>query len=240
MKIIYGGVTFLLDPWLQDKGTGMSAPTVRPEMSGVKSPLDALPFSPEEILSGVDYCLVTHVHPDHFTEDYLPKSMKVMVQNNADCDKVKASGFENVTVLDDTSRINGAVTIRKMPAIHGDNEQIAAIMGEASGYLLTGEEKSLYIAGDTVFYDGVAETLNRFDPDVVVLNCCEATVPEGRLIMDLHDVESVCRLCPKAAVIATHLDSVNHALLTSDDVRQFVADNNLTQIIVPHSGEWIG
>lgn len=239
MKIVYGGVTFLLDPWLQDKGTGMTAPAVRPEMCGIKSPLNALPASPEEILSGVDYCLVTHVHPDHFTKDYLPNSMKILVQNTADCEKVKASGFENVTVVDDASKINGVVTIRKTPAVHGDNEQIAAIMGEVSGYLLAGAEKSLYIAGDTVFYSGVAETLSKFTPDVIVLNCCEATVPEGRLIMNLQDIESVCRVCPKATVIATHLDSVNHALLTSDDVRQFVLNNHLNQVIVPHSGEWI-
>lgn len=239
MKINYGGVTFLLDPWLQDKGTGMTAPTVRPEMHGIKSPLNALPVPPEEILRRVDYCLVTHVHPDHFTKDYLPNSIKILVQNNADGEKVKASGFDHVSVIDDASRIKDVVTIRKRPAVHGDNEQIAAIMGEVSGYLLTGEEKSLYIAGDTIFYSGVAETLNRFTPDVVVLNCCEATVPGGRLIMNLHDIESVCRLCPKATVIATHLDSVNHALLTSDDVLQFVINNNLNQVIVPHSGEWI-
>ena len=127
----------------------------------------------------------------------------------------------------------------KTPAVHGDNEQVVMRMGESSGYFLTGEEKSLYIAGDTVFYRGVAETLNRFTPDVIVLNCCEATTPDGRLIMNLQDVESVCRLCPKATVIATHLDSVNHALLTSEDVRQFAVSNNLKQVVVPHNGEWI-
>lgn len=239
IKIEYGGVTFLLDPWLQDKGTGMSAPTVRPEMRGIKSPLDPLPISPEAILSNVDYCLVTHVHPDHFTKDYLPLNIKILAQNAEDCRKVESLGFENVSVINGTGVINGAVTIRKTPAIHGDNEKISAKMGDVSGYLLTGEEKTLYIAGDTVFYDGVAETLTRYTPDVVILNCYEATVPEGRLIMNLHDVESVCKLCSGATVIATHLDSVNHALLTSEDVRQFAVNNKLKQIIVPHKGEWI-
>ncbi len=123
--------------------------------------------------------------------------------------------------------------------VHGDNEQVAMRMDETSGYLLNGEERSLYIAGDTVFYSGVAETLNRFAPDVIILNCCEATAPDGRLIMDLYDIECVCNLCPEATVIATHLDSVNHALLTSEDVRQFAFNNNLKQVVVPRSGEWI-
>lgn len=40
LKITYGDTVFLLDPWLQDKGTGFSAPTVNPEMSGLKGPFD--------------------------------------------------------------------------------------------------------------------------------------------------------------------------------------------------------
>ncbi|MCI8333740.1 MAG: MBL fold metallo-hydrolase [Lachnospiraceae bacterium] len=152
---------------------------------------------------------------------------------------MKAFGFENVSVIADIGTQTGITTIIKTPSVHGDNEQVVMRMGETSGYLLTGEEKSLYIAGDTVFFKGVAETLNRFTPDVIILNCCEATTPDGRLIMDLHDVESVCNICPEATVIATHLDSVNHALLTSEDIRQFVIDNNLKQLVVPHNGEWI-
>ena len=239
LKIVYGGITFLLDLWLQNRRTGFSALAVRPEMKGVKSPLNALPMSPEEVLNGVDYCLVTHIHPDHFTEHYLPKNIKIMVQNDTDCKKAKAFGFENVSVIADNGTKTGIVTIMKTPSAHGDNEQVVVRMGETSGYLLTGEDKSLYIAGDTVFYSGVAETLNRFAPDVIIVNCCEATAPDGRLVMNLHDVECVCGLCPEATVIATHLDSVNHALLTSGDIRQFAFDNHLNQVVVPCNGEWI-
>ena len=35
LKIMYGGITFLVDPWLQDQGTGFSAKAVRPEMQGI-------------------------------------------------------------------------------------------------------------------------------------------------------------------------------------------------------------
>lgn len=56
LKIIYDGITFLLDPWLQDKGTGFSAMTVSPKMSGIKNPMNELPNSPAEILKDVEYC----------------------------------------------------------------------------------------------------------------------------------------------------------------------------------------
>lgn len=153
--------------------------------------------------------------------------------------KIEALGFENVSVIADTGTKIGNVMIMKTPAVHGDNEQIATIMGETSGYLLTGEKNSIYISGDTVFDTGVEEILNHYDPDVILLNCCEATVPEGRLIMNLNDVESVCKLCPTATVIATHLDSVNHALLSRNDIRLFVVNKNLKHIIVPSNGEWV-
>ena len=57
--------------------------------------------------------------------------------------------------------------------------------------------------------------------------------------MNLSDVEAVCKKAPEALVIATHLDSVNHALLTGDDVRDFVQAHGLAQVYVPRNGESI-
>ena len=46
LKIKYGDIVFLIDPWFQDQGTGFSAKTVRPEMQGIKCPMNALPDTP--------------------------------------------------------------------------------------------------------------------------------------------------------------------------------------------------
>ena len=239
LKIKYGDQTILLDPWLQDKGTGFSAGVVRAEMAGVRNPMNDLPMTPEEVLAGVDFCLVTHIHPDHFTPDYLPKSIKIIVQDSEDRRKAESMGFENVSAFEgDTLRL-GSVTVTKVPAVHGDNEKVVEMMGSGSGYVLNGEGRKLYVAGDTVYCSAVEQTLEKYQPDVITLNCCEATTPVGRLIMDLADVEAVCRRAPKALVIATHLGSVNHALLTSDDVRNFALACGLTQVCVPENGETI-
>ncbi len=93
MKIRYGVLTILLDPWLQDKGAGFSAPTVDPGMENIRNPMNELPLSPEMILAGVDFCLVTHLHPDHFTADYLPKGMKILVRNGEERDRLIQMGF---------------------------------------------------------------------------------------------------------------------------------------------------
>lgn len=237
LKIEYGGQTILLDPWLQDQGMGFSAAAVRPEMNGVRSPLNALPMTPDEILAGVDFCLVTHIHPDHFTPDYLPKGMRIIVQNAKDQQEAKSMGFENVLAFEKDTMNFGSVTITKVPAIHGDNEELAIRMGIGSGYILSGERKTLYIAGDTVYCSTVEETLKTYAPDVIAVNCCEATTPHGRLIMNLPDVEAVCRQMPKALVIATHLDSVNHALITSSEVKDFAQKHGLENLSVPQNGE---
>ncbi len=239
LKIDYCGQTILLDPWLQDKGTGFSAKAVKPEMNGMRNPLNDLPFPPEAVLHDVDFCLVTHIHPDHFTEDHLPKGIKVVVQNDDDMQEAISMGFHDVTTFENDRLRVGSMTITRVPAIHGDSETVANDMGCSSGYVLSGEEKTLYIAGDTVYCPSVARTIENYWPDVIVLNCCEATTPGGRLIMDLSDLEAVCRAAPDALVIATHLDSVNHALLTSADIKNFVQKKGLTQVRVPQNGAWI-
>lgn len=237
LKIQYGDQTILLDPWLQDQGTGFSASAVRPEMRGVRSPLNALPMTPDEILDGVDFCLVTHIHPDHFTPDYLPKGMRIIVQNEEDRQEAKSMGFENVSAFEGDTINLGSVAITKVPAIHGDNEGLVKQMGIGSGYILSGERKTLYIAGDTVYCSKVGETLKKYTPDVIAVNCCEATTPYGRLIMNLSDVEAVCRQAPEALVVATHLDSVNHALITSREVKDFAREHGLKNLFVPQNGE---
>lgn len=239
LKINYGNQMILLDPWLQDKGVGFSAPAVKPEMNGVRNPMNDLPMMPQKILDGVDFCLLTHIHPDHFTGDYLPKWIKIVVQNEEDEKTIRTMGFSDVIAFEGNELSIGSVTITKAPAVHGDNEAVAEEMGCVSGFILSGEYKTLYIAGDTVYYYGVERTLEEYQPDVIVVNCCEATLPLGRLIMNLSDVEAVCNKAPEALVIATHLDSVNHALLNSDDIKKYAQMKGLTQICVPGNGEWI-
>ena len=229
----------MVDPWLQDKGCGFSAKTIIPEMAGIKNPMIELPMQPQKILQGVDYCIVTHIHPDHFTKDYLPADIKIIVPTVEEKKIIMGMGFRNVIVFEDMRLKLRDVRITKTPGIHGDNREIAELMGEVNGYIFEGERKKLYLAGDTIYYKTIEDILHSIHPEVIILNCCEATVPKGRLIMNLSDVEKVCKNCPYSTVIATHLDSVNHALLSSEDIRDFAYAKGLKQIVVPHNGETV-
>lgn len=239
LKITYMGSTFLVDPWLQDKGTGFSAPTRKKEMSGIKNPMNNLPFSAEQILSDVEFCLITHTHPDHFTADYLPMDMKMFVQNKEDVKTVKSMGFLNVYEISDNGLIINDIHIDKTPCVHGSNIIVAKMMKEVHGFYISGEEKSVYIVGDTVLTKDISDILKSRKPDAVVLNCCEATLPLGRLIMNLTDIDSVCRLVPDSVIIASHLNSVNHSYLMRNDVQSYVQKKGLKQVTVPEDGEII-
>ncbi len=238
LKIEYSGISFLIDPWLQDQGTGFSAKAVRQEMCGIKCPMNALPDSPESILRSVDYCLVTHLHFDHFSRDYLPRDLRIIAQNHEDAEKIRGMGFENAAAFESESLTVGDVVIHKTKAVHGDSDEAVQKMGEVCGYVFEASgEKCLYLAADTIYCSEAEQTIRKYHPEVIILNCCEATTPLGRLIMNLPDVEKVCQAAPQAIVIASHLDSVNHALLTRKDIIAFAKKKNLSGIRVPEDGK---
>lgn len=95
----------------------------------------------------------------------------------------------------------------------------------------------MYLAADTVYCSEVEQVIGKYHPEAIILNCCEATTPLGRLIMNLSDVEKVCQVAPQAIVVASHLDSVNHALLTWKDIKAFADMRGLSMIRVPKDGE---
>ena len=74
-----------------------------------------------------------------------------------------------------------------------------------------------YIAGDTVSYEGVRSAIGRFEPDVIIVNACDARVGTGRLIMDAGDVKKTCDCKPDGTVIASHMDTVSHGYYECQD-----------------------
>ena len=61
IRIECAGKHFLIDPWFQKKGTGMSAPSPDPEKAKIPSPTTELPFSVEQIMEGID-AMIDGIH----------------------------------------------------------------------------------------------------------------------------------------------------------------------------------
>lgn len=240
LVIDFGGSRLLVDPWFEEKGTGMLATSPWPERN-VPSPLVDLPCPVEQIVQGVEAVVVTHVHPDHFephTAALLDHALPVFVQNQADLVTVESWDFSDVRILSDAGTPFGELTLTRVPAQHGLTPQTDC--GPASGVVLQApNEPTLYLAGDTVWYPEVARNLEQHHPAVTVLNCCGATLASrGRIIMDEEDVLAVCQAAPWTRVVASHMEAVNHGNVSRAYLRAFVDRLGVgEQVLVLQDGE---
>lgn len=229
------GTTFLVDPMFTPKGempTVTDNPAVPESLTTAnqrKNPLVALP----DVDLSYDAVVVTHRHPDHFDEaakEELDADVPLFCQPE-EADAFADEGFTDVRPVDDEVSFDG-VTIHRTPGRHGHGE-LAEGMGPVSGFVFEADE-TLYLAGDTIWYEPVAQTLERFDPDMVVLNGGEAQFEQGEPItMGVEDVSAV-RDATDATVVVVHMEAINHCLLSRDELRAETED-----VLVPEDGEQI-
>ncbi|MFA1645201.1 MAG: MBL fold metallo-hydrolase [Enterobacteriaceae bacterium] len=244
LKLDYAGVRFLIDPMLADKEAWPGFPgTAR---SHLRNPLVALPVSVDTLLD-VDVIIVTHTHQDHWDEaaqQLIPKDKVIYTQNESDASLIRSQGFTAVSVLADTNVIAG-INVVKTDGQHGSDEayaipEVAERLGDACGLVFSTEgEKTLYIAGDTIWVPPFVSSLKKYAPDVVVLNIGCATVDGiGAIIMGKEDALRTLEILPAATLVASHMEAVNHCLLSRAELRAYTAENGLQQKVrVPEDGE---
>ena len=247
VKIDFAGTTFLVDPMLSAKGAFPGFPgTYRSEL---RNPLVDLPFSADEVLKSVEAVVETHTHTDHWDEaaqKQIPKNMPVFVQNDADAKTIRGQGFKDVRVLKGTTTFNG-VKLSKTGGQHGTDlfyadPERAQMGGSVMGVVFSAPKaKTVYVAGDTVWRPEVDQALAQHKPDVVILNTGSALVSgfeEHPIIMGKQDTLQATKSAPKAAIVAVHMDSVNHMSLSRKELREFVQDNKIQdRVVIPEDGE---
>ena len=239
----FAGRKFLIDPMLSEMGT--QPPFISTPNEHLMNPLVPLPFSVEDLVD-VDAVIVTHTHRDHWDDaasQAIPKTMPLFVQHEQDREKIVGDGFQDVRLIDGS--VFAGVELLKTRGQHGSDEAIEKLeprLGEVCGVVFRSpEERTLYLAGDTVWNGFVQEALDEHAPEVVILNCGDAQINGvGSIIMGKHDVAAVCAAAPRARVVATHLEAVNHALLTRAELRDFLTQQGLIeQVSIPLDGERI-
>lgn len=244
-KIEMAGSTFLVDPYLAPKGSyaGFEG-TIN---SQKRNPLIDMKEPVEKVLEGVDAVIVTHTHDDHWDEyaqKVLPKTLPIFVQNAGDARIIRSQGFKDVRVLGKKTEFN-QVKLSKTGGQHGTDQmyaipQLAELAGEAMGVVMQADgEKTLYIVGDTIWNEDVDFALNRYKPEVIVMNTGYAQLQgfSDSIIMGKADVAKARQAAPKADIITVHMDAVNHAAVTSDEMRKFVKENQLSKVAVPKEGQ---
>lgn len=236
----YAGKKFLVDPLLADKGAypPFSA-GIREDM---RNPIIDLPMSVHEIIKDLDAVILTHLHLDHYDEiakQVLPKGIKVFVQNEQDAKLVNNDGFQQVEVLAEDTIFEG-IRLIKTQGEHGRGEELLEIMGQVCGIVFKhADEKTLYIAGDTVWYDGVRQEIDTHFPEIIVVNAGDNTIQDmGSLIMGREDVYEVHNAAPNATIIAIHMEAVNHWTLSREELKRFGEEKGFSSsLLVPEDGE---
>ncbi|MFU2053423.1 MBL fold metallo-hydrolase [Gallibacterium anatis] len=245
-KIDIAGTTFLVDPYLAPKGSyaGFEG-TVNSEK---RNPLIELSMPVNKVLQGVDAVIVTHTHDDHWdkvAQQLLPKSLPIFVQNAGDAKIIRGQGFKDVRVVGKNTTFN-KVRLSKTGGQHGTDEmysvpQLAELAGEAMGVVMQAEgEKTLYLIGDTIWNYEVDHALDTYKPDLVVMNTgyAQLTGFKNSIIMGTADVAKAYKKAPNAQLITVHMDAVNHATVSSDQMRKFVKQEKMTdRVNVPKEGQ---
>ncbi|MBT2583950.1 MBL fold metallo-hydrolase [Planococcus sp. ISL-109] len=239
LLLTYGGKRFLVDPFLGHKDS--YPPFGNSARQDQNNPLVDLPIPVEQLTDGLDAVIITHLHLDHYdaaAKHALPEDLPVFSQNEADAAALKNDGFTNVIVLTEDAAF-GDIRLSKTTGQHGRGEVLKRI-GLVCGVVFQHkEEKTLYIAGDTVWYEGVQEAIDRYQPEIIVLNAGDNQFTKGgSLIMGTQDVHHTHQAAPNALLIASHMEAVNHWGLSREQLKNFATEQGFAdQLRVPQDGE---
>ncbi|MFP5116409.1 MBL fold metallo-hydrolase [Bacillaceae bacterium C204] len=239
LVVNYTGKKFLIDPFLADKGTYPPfLPSLRQDQF---NPLVNLPTSIDHIINHVDAVIITHLHLDHFDEvakAVLPKDIKMFVQNEQDAAEVRNAGFQNVEVLQEDTVFEG-IKLTKTKGEHGRGE-ILKRAGLVCGVVFKhSNEKTLYVAGDTVWYEAIQEVIETHKPEIIVVNGGDNQFLQGgSLVMGKGDIYEVYKAAPNATIISVHMEAVNHWTLSREELKSFINEKGISSnVLVPDDGE---
>lgn len=236
MRIHFGSICILTDPLFAEKHT------LRSYAGKSRNPLVGLPISSSEALAGVDMILLSHLHSDHFdprAHEILPKDIEICCQPQ-DETSLKKLGFPNVHPVGDEITFQG-VRIFRTEAQHGKGAVLDE-MGPASGYVfISSHEPTVYWVGDSILYEKVFWTIDRYTPEVIITHSSGAVWGKANelIVMDAEQTLQICSYAPAGRVVAVHLDSLDHGTVSRNDLdlRRKQADVPSDRLIIPHDGE---
>jgi len=235
----YKGHKLIVDPMFDGPSV---RPPIRNSPNPRNNPLVPLPMPAEEVVQGVEAALVTHTHSDHWdgTAARLLSKTTPLFGQIEDESKFRGQGFTQVQPVTSSVEWNG-ITISRTGGQHGRGE-IGKAMAPVSGFVLRAKgEPTLYIAGDTIWCDEVQSAIREHNPAIIVVNAGAAQFLEGGPItMSADDVIATAQASSRARLIAVHMESINHCLLTRDDLAfQLDAARVIDRVAIPQDGEWV-
>ncbi len=210
------GFRLLTDPTFDLPGTYQLPHVKFEKLSGPALALD--------MIGEIDAVLLSHdQHADNLDESgkhFLPKARRVLTTEAGA--KRLGGHAEGLAPWASTELSRGgcSLTITATPARHGPHG-IEPLSGDVIGFVVASKDsRPVYISGDTVWYDGVAEVARRFKAGVVLPFAGAAqTRRPFHLTMDTNDTIETARAFPDAVIVPLHTDGWAHFRQNANDLR---------------------
>lgn len=120
---------------------------------------------------------------------------------------------------------SNTVKVTATPARHGP-VGIEPVSGDVVGFVVTpeGSSGSIYVSGDTVWYEGVAAIKDKFDIRLAIL-FTGAAQPRGtfHMTMGSNDAIEFAHAFPQAAIVAIHNEGWEHFMESQDELARSFA-----------------
>lgn len=235
LRIEYARQSFVIDPYLAPKHSMPSYTGKSP------NPMVELPISSQEVIDGIDMAVISHLHSDHFDQsakNILPSDLTIICQP-IDVEELIMQGFQKAMGVANELTWK-TITITRIDGRHGTGK-VQELMGEVSGFVFQAEnEPTVYWAGDTIWCDEVANTIDEYRPDIIITHSCGAVWDKNVLIlMDAKQTVEVCEAAQNNIVIATHMDALDHATVSRIELRKHAELKGILpeQLLIPEDGE---
>jgi L-ascorbate metabolism protein UlaG (beta-lactamase superfamily) len=231
----YGGFTILTDPNFLHAGDHVHLGY------GLTSERLTEPAIDIDQLPPVDFCVLSHMHGDHFdriAEERLRKDLPVVTTGHA-AEALRGMGFTGPVALDTWDAVTvtkgGAqVRVTSMPGQHGPgivDLMLPPVMGSMLEFGRAGGDTALrlYITGDTLVHEDLREIPKRYPDIQLALFHLGGTRIMGILLtMDAEQGVEAIRIINPQKVVPIHYNDYGVFQSPLEDFKRAVEEAGLT------------